>query len=114
MLPHQAVQRGSLGTVALVLERGAVRRRPPCKGLPASGVHDGPMRGEPAWSQAARRVLIAPKATRRRVPSTAGQLCVIAMVHVRQLQGREIRTTYVADGSIPVVRQVGSERPQPA
>lgn len=41
VLLHQAVQRGLLGAVAFVVERGAVRRRPPRKGLPAGGMHDG-------------------------------------------------------------------------
>ena len=38
VLLHQAVQRGLLGAVAFVVQRGAVRRP---LGLPAGGVHDG-------------------------------------------------------------------------
>ena len=41
-LLHQAVQRGLLGAVALVVKRGAIRRP---LGLPASGLHDGLPRG---------------------------------------------------------------------
>jgi hypothetical protein len=38
VLLHQAVQRGPLGTVALVVKRCAIRRP---LGLPADGLHDG-------------------------------------------------------------------------
>ena len=38
VLLHQAVQRGLLGTVALVVKRCAIRRP---LGLPADGLHDG-------------------------------------------------------------------------
>jgi len=38
MLLHQAVQRGLLGTVPLVMKRGVFRRP---LGLPANGLHDG-------------------------------------------------------------------------
>ena len=38
VLLHQAVQRGLLRAVALVMDRGAIRRP---LGLPADGLHDG-------------------------------------------------------------------------
>ncbi|MCU0921673.1 MAG: hypothetical protein MUF16_15290 [Burkholderiaceae bacterium] len=38
VLLHQAVQRGLLGAMALVVDRGAIRRP---LGLPANGLHDG-------------------------------------------------------------------------
>lgn len=38
MQAHQAVQRGLLGAVAFVVERGAIRRP---LGLPANDLHDG-------------------------------------------------------------------------
>ena len=41
VLLHEAVQRGLLAAVAFVVDRGAVRRPPPCTGLPADGSHDG-------------------------------------------------------------------------
>jgi hypothetical protein len=42
VLLHQAVQRGLLGAVAFVVERGAIRRP---LGLPANGLHDGLLLG---------------------------------------------------------------------
>jgi len=39
VLLHQAVQRGLLGSVALVVDRGAVRRPDRRIGLPANGLH---------------------------------------------------------------------------
>ncbi|HMO45435.1 MAG TPA: hypothetical protein PKB14_05395 [Rubrivivax sp.] len=38
MLLHQAIQRGLLGAMAFVVERGAIGRP---LGLPADGLHDG-------------------------------------------------------------------------
>ena len=45
VLLHQAVQRGLLGAVALVVKRGAIRRPDRRLGLPANGVHAGLPRG---------------------------------------------------------------------
>ncbi len=42
VLLQQAVQRGLLRTVALLVDRGAIRR---LLGLPADGLHDGLPRG---------------------------------------------------------------------
>ena len=39
VLLHQAVQRGLLRAVALVVNRGAIRRLLPRTGLPANGLH---------------------------------------------------------------------------
>jgi hypothetical protein len=47
VLRHQAVQRGLLRSVALVVNRGAIQRP---LGLPADGLHEGLPSGEPARS----------------------------------------------------------------
>ena len=62
---------------------------------------------EPARSQAVHHASIALRAARRRLPSAVGLLQVAVFPLDRQLRGREIRLTYVADGSDPA-RQ-GSE-----
>lgn len=60
----------------------------------------GSREGEPARPQAVHLASIALRAARRRVPSPVGHLQMAVFAIYRQLHGGEIRSTYVADGSV--------------
>lgn len=70
VLLDQAVIRGPLRSVALVLKQGAIRHPP---GLPADGLREGLPNGDSERSQAVRSVSIAPDSRTRCVPSAAGR-----------------------------------------
>jgi hypothetical protein len=103
VLPNRPVQRDLLGAVALVVERGAVRRP---LGLPAKCVQDGlPMRrahSAPGRAPRLHRCKRCLPLFARRCEASNG--CVRGSD--RQLRGSQIRTADVSSGSkVPVRRQ---------
>jgi hypothetical protein len=100
VLLHQAVQRGVLRAMALVVGRDAIRRP---LGLPTNGLHDGlPRGGEPERSQAVRRASIALRTADRWEGPPSG----VSLWSNRRLQGDEFEAVDVAEGRERALRAV--------